>query len=49
MLNILNLICICFNFALYSSSFLFIKLLEAYVFLNSIVDIMPVIFLFFFY
>ncbi|KAI5568166.1 hypothetical protein POPTR_013G138100v4 [Populus trichocarpa] len=48
MLNILNLICICLNFALYSSSFFFTKLPEAYAFLNPIVDVMPVIPLFFF-
>ncbi|KAJ6862728.1 hypothetical protein NC652_039558 [Populus alba x Populus x berolinensis] len=30
MLNILNLICICLNFALYSSIFFFMKLPEAY-------------------
>ncbi|KAB1669047.1 hypothetical protein ERO13_A04G039135v2 [Gossypium hirsutum] len=43
MLNIFNLICICFNSALFSSSFLFAKLPEAYAFLNPIVDFMPVI------
>nr|AQT03072.1 photosystem II protein K [Idesia polycarpa] len=48
MLNIFNLICICLNFALYSSSFFFTKLPEAYAFLNPIVDIMPVIPVFFF-
>nr|YP_010006888.1 PsbK [Passiflora deidamioides]YP_010006912.1 PsbK [Passiflora deidamioides]QNR05655.1 PsbK [Passiflora deidamioides]QNR05679.1 PsbK [Passiflora deidamioides] len=48
MLNILSLICICLNSALYSSSFLFTKLPEAYAFLNPIVDVMPVIPLFFF-
>ena len=41
MLNILSLICI--NSALYSSSFFFAKLPEAYAFLNPIVDFMPVI------
>nr|YP_010384110.1 photosystem II protein K [Buddleja lindleyana]YP_010606614.1 photosystem II protein K [Buddleja japonica]YP_010606961.1 photosystem II protein K [Buddleja curviflora]UEQ12908.1 photosystem II protein K [Buddleja lindleyana]WAN82490.1 photosystem II protein K [Buddleja japonica]WAN82576.1 photosystem II protein K [Buddleja japonica]WAN82749.1 photosystem II protein K [Buddleja lindleyana]WAN84574.1 photosystem II protein K [Buddleja lindleyana] len=48
MLNIVSLICICINSALYSSSFLFGKLPEAYAFLNPIVDFMPVIPLFFF-
>nr|CZF87814.1 PSII K protein [Arabidopsis arenosa]CZF92489.1 PSII K protein [Arabidopsis lyrata subsp. petraea]CZF92574.1 PSII K protein [Arabidopsis lyrata subsp. petraea]SOG98175.1 PSII K protein [Arabidopsis lyrata subsp. petraea]SOG98179.1 PSII K protein [Arabidopsis lyrata subsp. petraea] len=47
MLNILNLICICFNYALFSSTFLVAKLPEAYAFLNPIVDVMPVIPLFF--
>nr|YP_009457844.1 photosystem II protein K [Durio zibethinus]YP_010417899.1 photosystem II subunit K [Durio oxleyanus]YP_010743950.1 photosystem II protein K [Durio dulcis]WRW11127.1 photosystem II subunit K [Coelostegia griffithii]WRW11210.1 photosystem II subunit K [Kostermansia malayana]AUN44859.1 photosystem II protein K [Durio zibethinus]QOZ40007.1 photosystem II protein K [Durio zibethinus]USF18117.1 photosystem II subunit K [Durio oxleyanus] len=42
-LNIFNLICICLNSALFSSSFLFAKLPEAYAFLNPIVDFMPVI------
>nr|YP_010145785.1 photosystem II protein K [Xylosma longifolia]QQO79623.1 photosystem II protein K [Xylosma longifolia] len=48
MLNIFHLICICLNFALYSSSFFFTKLPEAYAFLNPIVDVMPVIPVFFF-
>nr|YP_009668632.1 photosystem II protein K [Adenia mannii]QCW93459.1 photosystem II protein K [Adenia mannii] len=48
MLNIFSFICICLNFALYSSSFLFTKLPEAYAFLNPIIDVMPVIPLFFF-
>jgi photosystem II PsbK protein len=43
MLNILNLIWICLNSSLYSSSFFFTKLPEAYAFLNPIVDVMPVI------
>nr|YP_009257811.1 PSII K protein [Arabidopsis arenicola]YP_009356595.1 photosystem II protein K [Arabidopsis lyrata]YP_010897219.1 PSII K protein [Matthiola stoddartii]ANH20939.1 photosystem II protein K [Arabidopsis lyrata subsp. petraea]CZF88664.1 PSII K protein [Arabidopsis arenosa]CZF90364.1 PSII K protein [Arabidopsis halleri subsp. halleri]CZF94189.1 PSII K protein [Arabidopsis petraea subsp. umbrosa]ANY60173.1 photosystem II protein K [Arabidopsis lyrata] len=47
MLNIFNLICICFNYALFSSTFLVAKLPEAYAFLNPIVDVMPVIPLFF--
>nr|YP_009932317.1 PSII K protein [Rhammatophyllum erysimoides]YP_009932402.1 PSII K protein [Rhammatophyllum gaudanense]YP_009932487.1 PSII K protein [Rhammatophyllum pachyrhizum]YP_009932657.1 PSII K protein [Sisymbriopsis mollipila]YP_009932827.1 PSII K protein [Solms-laubachia calcicola]YP_009932906.1 PSII K protein [Solms-laubachia himalayensis]YP_009932991.1 PSII K protein [Solms-laubachia jafrii]YP_009933076.1 PSII K protein [Solms-laubachia kashgarica]YP_009933246.1 PSII K protein [Solms-laubachia len=47
MLNIFNLICICFNTALFSSTFLVAKLPEAYAFLNPIVDVMPVIPLFF--
>nr|YP_010447953.1 photosystem II protein K [Primula vialii]UTQ73006.1 photosystem II protein K [Primula vialii] len=46
MLNIFSLICI--NLALYSSNFIFAKLPEAYAFLNPIVDVMPVIPLFFF-
>nr|YP_010567363.1 photosystem II protein K [Plicosepalus curviflorus]UZC33606.1 photosystem II protein K [Plicosepalus curviflorus] len=44
--NIFNLIC--FNFTLYSSLFFFSKLPEAYAFLNPIVDVMPVIPVFFF-
>nr|YP_010510824.1 photosystem II protein K [Schnabelia tetrodonta]QXJ41014.1 photosystem II protein K [Schnabelia tetrodonta]UBS93528.1 photosystem II protein K [Schnabelia tetrodonta] len=50
MLNIISLICICMNSPLYfySSSFFFGKLPEAYAFLNPIVDVMPVIPLFFF-
>nr|YP_009891834.1 PSII K protein [Arabidella trisecta]YP_010589873.1 PSII K protein [Arabidella filifolia]YP_010589961.1 PSII K protein [Arabidella glaucescens]YP_010590049.1 PSII K protein [Arabidella nasturtium]WAB49578.1 PSII K protein [Arabidella sp. AQ649048]QKK38206.1 PSII K protein [Arabidella trisecta]WAB48700.1 PSII K protein [Arabidella filifolia]WAB48876.1 PSII K protein [Arabidella glaucescens]WAB48964.1 PSII K protein [Arabidella nasturtium] len=47
MLNIFNLICICFNSALFSSTFFVAKLPEAYAFLNPIVDVMPVIPLFF--
>nr|YP_010457954.1 photosystem II protein K [Pristimera indica]YP_010458040.1 photosystem II protein K [Loeseneriella merrilliana]YP_010458215.1 photosystem II protein K [Pristimera cambodiana]YP_010458391.1 photosystem II protein K [Loeseneriella lenticellata]UUA69482.1 photosystem II protein K [Pristimera indica]UUA69569.1 photosystem II protein K [Loeseneriella merrilliana]UUA69744.1 photosystem II protein K [Pristimera cambodiana]UUA69920.1 photosystem II protein K [Loeseneriella lenticellata] len=43
MLNIFTLIWICFNSILYSSSFLFAKLPEAYAFLKPIVDVMPVI------
>nr|YP_010449431.1 PsbK [Primula pumilio]UTU94849.1 PsbK [Primula pumilio] len=46
MLNIFSLICI--NSALYSNNFVFAKLPEAYAFLNPIVDVMPVIPLFFF-
>nr|YP_010181955.1 photosystem II protein K [Primula rubifolia]QVD45004.1 photosystem II protein K [Primula rubifolia]QVD45087.1 photosystem II protein K [Primula rubifolia] len=46
MLNIFSLTCI--NPALYSSNFVFAKLPEAYAFLNPIVDVMPVIPLFFF-
>nr|YP_009242046.1 photosystem II protein K [Stenogyne haliakalae]YP_009242134.1 photosystem II protein K [Stenogyne bifida]YP_009242222.1 photosystem II protein K [Haplostachys haplostachya]YP_009242310.1 photosystem II protein K [Phyllostegia velutina]YP_009242398.1 photosystem II protein K [Stenogyne kanehoana]YP_009242486.1 photosystem II protein K [Stachys chamissonis]YP_009242574.1 photosystem II protein K [Stachys coccinea]YP_009242662.1 photosystem II protein K [Stachys sylvatica]YP_009461015.1 pho len=48
MLNIVSLICICINSPFYSSSFFFGKLPEAYAFLNPIVDVMPVIPLFFF-
>nr|QXG83043.1 PSII K-protein [Stylidium petiolare] len=48
MFNIFSLICICINFCLYPSSFFFAKLPEAYAFLNPIVDVMPVIPLFFF-
>ncbi|PHT40166.1 Photosystem II reaction center protein K [Capsicum baccatum] len=48
MLNTFSFIGICLNSTLYSSSFFFDKLLKAYVFLNPIVDIMPVIPLFFF-
>nr|YP_009558830.1 photosystem II protein K [Corallorhiza striata var. striata]AFM83361.1 photosystem II protein K [Corallorhiza striata var. vreelandii]QBA90784.1 photosystem II protein K [Corallorhiza striata var. striata]QBA91072.1 photosystem II protein K [Corallorhiza striata var. striata] len=43
MFNIFSLICICLNYTLYSSSFFFAKLPEAYVFFNPIVDVMPVI------
>ena len=48
MLNIVSLICIYLNDTLYSSSFFVAKLPEAYAFLNPIVDVMPVIPLFFF-
>nr|ABQ02197.1 PsbK [Ptilimnium costatum]ABQ02200.1 PsbK [Ptilimnium costatum]ABQ02206.1 PsbK [Ptilimnium costatum] len=48
MLNIFSLICICLNSGVYSSSHFFAKLPEAYAFLNPIVDLMPVIPLFFF-
>nr|YP_010552179.1 photosystem II subunit K [Poilannammia allomorphioidea]UTM95275.1 photosystem II subunit K [Poilannammia allomorphioidea] len=52
MLNIFSLIYFCFHFTLYLnlnlSSFLVVKLPEAYAFLNPIVDIMPVIPLLFF-
>lgn len=48
MLNTFSLIGICLNSTLFSSSFFFGKLPEAYAFLNPIVDIMPVIPLFFF-
>ncbi|CAN4084797.1 unnamed protein product [Withania somnifera] len=43
MLNTFSLIGICLNLTLYSSSFFFDKLHEAYAFLNPIVDIMPII------
>uniref|UniRef100_UPI0030FE1A6C photosystem II protein K n=2 Tax=Asteroideae TaxID=102804 RepID=UPI0030FE1A6C len=46
MLNIFSLICL--NSALYPSNLFFAKLPEAYAFLNPIVDVMPVIPLFFF-
>nr|YP_010931486.1 photosystem II protein K [Oenothera speciosa]WKN51278.1 photosystem II protein K [Oenothera speciosa] len=45
MLNIFSLICL--NSDLYSSCFFLAKLPEAYAFLNPIVDVMPVIPLFF--
>nr|WBU14368.1 photosystem II subunit K [Coleotrype natalensis] len=48
MLNIFSLIYICLNSVLYSNHFFFGKLPEAYAFLNPIVDIMPVIPVFFF-
>uniref|UniRef100_UPI00315D3663 photosystem II protein K n=1 Tax=Pyrola atropurpurea TaxID=642525 RepID=UPI00315D3663 len=43
MLNLFSLICINSDSALYSTSFFFSKLPEAYAFLNPIVDVMPVI------
>uniref|UniRef100_A0A453K585 Photosystem II protein K n=1 Tax=Aegilops tauschii subsp. strangulata TaxID=200361 RepID=A0A453K585_AEGTS len=46
--NILSLTCICLNSVLYPTSFFFAKLPEAYAIFNPIVDIMPVIPLFFF-
>jgi photosystem II PsbK protein len=48
MLNIFSFICICLNSASDSSSFFFAKLPEAYAIFNPIVDVMPVIPLFFF-
>nr|UDZ60596.1 photosystem II protein K [Albidella nymphaeifolia] len=48
MLNIFSLICICLNYAPYSSSFFFAKLPEAYALFSPIVDFMPVIPLLFF-
>uniref|UniRef100_UPI0030FE092C photosystem II protein K n=1 Tax=Pittosporum illicioides TaxID=1008928 RepID=UPI0030FE092C len=48
MLNIFSLICICLNSVLYSSGLFFAKLPEAYAFLNPVIDLMPVIPLFFF-
>jgi len=48
MFNIFSLICICLNSAPILSSFFFAKLPEAYALFNPIVDIMPVIPLFFF-
>nr|YP_010542067.1 photosystem II protein K [Pittosporum truncatum]UYG19595.1 photosystem II protein K [Pittosporum truncatum] len=48
MLNIFSLICICLNSVLSSSGLFFAKLPEAYAFLNPVVDLMPVIPLFFF-
>ncbi|NP_904082.1 photosystem II protein K (chloroplast) [Amborella trichopoda] len=46
--NIFSLICICLHSALHSSGFFFAKLPEAYAVFNPIVDVMPVIPLFFF-
>lgn len=43
MLNIFSLICICLNSVLYSNSFFFAKLPEAYAVFNPIIDVMPVI------
>nr|YP_009627374.1 photosystem II protein K [Tinospora cordifolia]QCC70879.1 photosystem II protein K [Tinospora cordifolia]QJF59460.1 photosystem II protein K [Tinospora sinensis] len=48
MLNTFSLICIWLNSALHSSGFVFAKLPEAYAIFNPIVDIMPVIPVFFF-
>nr|ASA38182.1 photosystem II protein K [Lobelia sp. 2 EBK-2017] len=48
MLSLFSLICICLNSALYTTSLVLAKLPEAYAFLNPIIDIMPVIPLFFF-
>ncbi|YP_004769930.1 photosystem II protein K (chloroplast) [Wolffia australiana] len=50
MLNIfLNLICICLNSAVSSSSSVFLgKLPEAYAIFNPLIDILPIIPLFFF-
>nr|YP_009646914.1 photosystem II protein K [Cephalotus follicularis]QCX31991.1 photosystem II protein K [Cephalotus follicularis]UZT28293.1 photosystem II protein K [Cephalotus follicularis] len=48
MLNIFSMVCICLNSDFYSNSIFFAKLPEAYAFLNPIVDVMPVIPLFFF-
>nr|YP_010392368.1 photosystem II protein K [Codonopsis javanica]UPX07977.1 photosystem II protein K [Codonopsis javanica] len=48
MLNIFSLICICLNSSLYVTSLFFAKLPEAYAFLNPIIDVMPVIPVFFF-
>nr|YP_009441181.1 photosystem II protein K [Adenophora stricta]ARO35159.1 photosystem II protein K [Adenophora stricta] len=48
MINIVSLICLCLNSALYISSLFFAKLPEAYAFLNPIIDVMPVIPVFFF-
>jgi photosystem II PsbK protein len=45
--NILSLTCIFFNSVLYPTSFFFAKLPEAYAIFNPIVDVMPVIPLFF--
>ncbi|PXX87005.1 photosystem II reaction center protein K [Halomonas heilongjiangensis] len=48
MLHFFSLIYIGLNSSLFSDSFFFTKLPEAYAFLNPIVDVMPVIPLFFF-
>nr|YP_008378769.1 photosystem II protein K [Najas flexilis]AFY64169.1 photosystem II protein K [Najas flexilis] len=48
MLNIFSFICICLSSVPHSSSFLFAKLPEAYAIFQPIVDVMPVIPLFFF-
>nr|YP_010293968.1 photosystem II protein K [Paepalanthus alpinus]ULQ67262.1 photosystem II protein K [Paepalanthus alpinus] len=48
MFNIFSLIWIPFHSVLYSNLFFFAKLPEAYAIFNPIVDIMPVIPLFFF-
>ncbi|KAL5551392.1 hypothetical protein UlMin_001568 [Ulmus minor] len=46
--NIFSLIYMCLNSTIYLNSFFIAKLPEAYAFLNSIVDFMPVIPLLFF-
>ncbi|KAJ6800375.1 photosystem II protein K [Iris pallida] len=48
MLNIFSFISIYFNFTFDLNSFFFAKLPKAYAFFNPIVDVMPVIPLFFF-
>nr|YP_009129763.1 photosystem II protein K [Vanilla planifolia]YP_009456216.1 photosystem II protein K [Vanilla pompona]AID52185.1 photosystem II protein K [Vanilla planifolia]AUJ22546.1 photosystem II protein K [Vanilla pompona]QII90207.1 photosystem II subunit K [Vanilla planifolia] len=48
MFHIFSLICICLHSTLYSSSFLFAKLPEAYAFFNPIVDVIPMIPILFF-
>nr|YP_010318385.1 photosystem II protein K [Viola grypoceras]YP_010884716.1 photosystem II subunit K [Viola labradorica]ULC83169.1 photosystem II protein K [Viola grypoceras]WIW76425.1 photosystem II subunit K [Viola labradorica] len=48
MLNIFSLICIGSTLYSNSSNFFFTKLPEAYAFLNPVVDVMPIIPLFFF-
>ena len=48
MLNIFSLIYICLNYVLYPNSSFLAKLPEAYAIFNPIVDVMPVIPLFFF-
>nr|YP_009581014.1 photosystem II protein K [Caltha palustris]QBK48823.1 photosystem II protein K [Caltha palustris] len=47
MLNIFSLICIYLNSILHSSHLFFAKLPEAYAFFHPIIDVMPVIPLFF--
>ncbi|KAL4190805.1 hypothetical protein AMTRI_Chr07g77550 [Amborella trichopoda] len=46
--NIFSLICICLHSTLHSSGFLFAKLPKDYAVFNQIVDVIPVIPLFFF-
>ncbi|KAJ8749209.1 hypothetical protein K2173_018683 [Erythroxylum novogranatense] len=45
--NFFSFICICLNSVLSSSNFFFTKLPKAYAFLNPIVDVMPVILVYF--
>jgi photosystem II PsbK protein len=46
--NLLSLTCTFFNYVLYPARFFFAKLPEAYAYFNPIVDVMPIIPLFFF-
>nr|YP_009748452.1 photosystem II subunit K [Vanilla madagascariensis]QII90132.1 photosystem II subunit K [Vanilla madagascariensis] len=48
MFHIFSLICICLHSTLYSSSFFFAKLPEAYAFFNPIIDVIPMIPILFF-
>ena len=47
--NLLSLTCTFYNSVLYPTRFFFAKLPEAYAYFNPIVDVMPVIALFFFF
>nr|YP_010868841.1 photosystem II protein K [Vanilla somae]WGU45563.1 photosystem II protein K [Vanilla somae] len=48
MFHIFSLICICLHSTLYSNSFFFAKLPEAYAFFNPIIDVIPIIPILFF-